>query len=179
MPTYVAFLRAINLGAKRKVPMAELRACLEDAGYDDVDTHIQTGNVRIRTSTRSVAKVTDELEVLLGKRFGFEIPAIVFTQAQLRAVQDDALAYAPAGVRGEMRYVSLFKSGEAPTGEDAAAIEAWDAPGEAGTVKGRAVHIWIDGSSQGSRILTEFKKPLWPGTNRNVKVLTAVTEKWT
>ncbi|RYU12967.1 DUF1697 domain-containing protein [Nocardioides iriomotensis] len=178
MPTYVAFLRAINLGAKRKVPMAELRTCLTDAGYDDVETHIQTGNVRLRTPARSVAKVEEELEHLLGRRFGFEIPAIVFTPEQLREVYDDALAFAPPGVKGEMRYVSLFKRGEAPTGEDAAAIDAWDAPGEAGVVKGRAVHIWIDGTSQASRILTEFKKPLWPGTNRNTKVLVAVTEKW-
>ena len=179
MPTYVAFLRAINLGAKRKVPMAELRACLEDAGYDGVETHIQTGNVRLGTPARSLAKVAEQLEHLLGRRFGFEIPAIVFTPPQLRQVYDDAMSFAPPGVKGEMRYVSLFKPGEAPTGEDAAAIAAWDAPGEAGVVKGRAVHIWIDGTSQGSRILTAFQKPLWPGTNRNLKVLAAVTEKWT
>jgi uncharacterized protein (DUF1697 family) len=178
MPTYVAFLRAINLGAQRKVPMAELRACLTDAGYDGVDTHIQTGNVRLSTPTRSLAKVEEQLEQLLGGRFGFEIPAIVFTTAQLREVYDDARSFAPPGVKGETRYVSLFKPGEAPTGDDAAAIDAWDAPGEAGTVRGRAVHIWIDGASQGARILTAFKKPLWPGTNRNAKVLAAVTDKW-
>jgi uncharacterized protein (DUF1697 family) len=178
MPTYVAFLRAINLGAQRKVPMAELRACLEDAGYDGVETHIQTGNVRLGTPARGLAEVAERLEDLLGRRFGFEIPAIVFTPAQLRAVYDDAMAFAPPGVRGEMRYVSLFKPGEAPTGADAAAIDAWDAPGEAGLVKGRAVHIWIDGTSQGSRILNQFKKPLGPGTNRNTKVLAAVTERW-
>ena len=165
MPSYVAFLRAINLGAQRKVPMADLRTCLEEAGYEDVATHIQTGNVRLRTSTRSLAKVAEQLETVLGERYGFEIPAIVFTPPQLREVCDN-------------RYVLLFKPGEAPTGEDATAINAWDAPGEAAMVNGRAVHVWIDGTSQGAQVLNVFKKPLWPGTNRNVKVLEAVVRKW-
>jgi uncharacterized protein (DUF1697 family) len=178
MPTYVAFLRAINLGAQRKVPMADLRDCLEDAGYEDVATHIQTGNVLVRTPTRSLVKVTEQLETVLGERYGFEIPSIVFTPPQLREVYDDANAFAPERVVGENRYVLLFKPGEAPTGEDAAAIDAWDAPGEAAMVNGRAVHVWIDGTSQGARVLNEFKKPLWPGTNRSLKVLDAVVRKW-
>jgi uncharacterized protein (DUF1697 family) len=178
MPSYVAFLRAINLGAQRKVPMADLRTCLEEAGYEDVATHIQTGNVHLRATTRSLAKVTKDLEVVVGERYGFDIPAIVFTPSQLREVYDDANGFTPEKVAGENRYVLLFKPGEAPTGEDAAAIDAWDAPGEAAMVNGRAVHLWIDGTSQGARVLQEFKKPLWPGTNRSVKVLETVVRKW-
>lgn len=179
MPTYVAFLRAINLGANRKVPMADLRACLAEAGFEDVETHIQTGNVKLRTATRSAAKVERELETLLSDRFGFEIPAILFTPAQLRQVYDDAMAFEPAGdVEGERRYAVLFKQGETPTAEEAAAIAAWDEPGEAGRAVGRAVHVWLDGTSQGAKFFGAFDKPLRPGTNRNSKVLVAVTEKW-
>ena len=52
MPTFIAFLRAVNVG-KRKYPMAELRDALTDAGFEEVETHIQTGNVLFRTSLRS------------------------------------------------------------------------------------------------------------------------------
>ena len=45
MPTYVALLRGINLGSKRRVAMADLRELLEGLGYDDVRTHLQSGNV--------------------------------------------------------------------------------------------------------------------------------------
>lgn len=178
MPSYVAFLRAINLGAQRKVPMADLRTCLERAGYEDVATHIQTGNVHVRSSTRSLTKVTKDLEVLLGERFGFEIPAAVFTPAELREVYDDATAFTPEGVIGERRYVILFKRGEAPTGEHAAAVNAFRAPGEAAMVSGRAVHVWIDGTSQGAQVFNELKKPLAPGTNRTTKVLETLVRKW-
>ena len=61
MPTFVAFLRAVNVG-KRKYPMAELREALTDAGFEEVETHIQTGNVLFRTSLRSRAKVIAALE---------------------------------------------------------------------------------------------------------------------
>ena len=180
MPTYVAFLRAINLGKNRKVPMADLRTCLTEAGCEDVETHIQTGNVRLRTSLRSAAKVEAELEGLLAGRFGFEIPSIVFTPAQLAQVYDDAMSSTPpqGNARGDLRYVSLFKQGEAPTGEQARAIAAWAEPGEAGLVIGRAVHIWIDKASQSAKFFNAFKKPLDPGTNRNLTVVSALAAKW-
>jgi uncharacterized protein (DUF1697 family) len=180
VPNYVAFLRAINLGKHRKVPMAELRACLADSGLQDVETHIQTGNVRVRTPMRSVTKVEERLESILGERFGFEIPAIVLTTAELRQVYDDALTASPpqGNATGELRYVHLFKPADAPTGDEATAIAAWDEPGEAGVVVGRAVHIWLDGASQQARFLTAFKKELAPGTNRNLKVIAALADRW-
>ena len=42
---WVALLRGVNLGARNKVPMAELRALLVNAGYGDVRTYIASGNV--------------------------------------------------------------------------------------------------------------------------------------
>jgi uncharacterized protein (DUF1697 family) len=180
VPNYVAFLRAINLGKNRKVPMAELRACLADAGLQDVETHIQTGNVRVRTPLRSVAKVEERLEGVLGERFGFEIPAIVLTTAELGQVYDDALtAHPPQGnATGSLRYVHLFKAADVPVGDEAKAIAAWDEPREAGIVVGRAVHIWLDGASQQARFLTAFKKALAPGTNRNLKVIATLADRW-
>jgi len=180
MPTYVAFLRAINLGPNRKVPMADLRACLTDADLEAVETHIQTGNLLFRTPLRSVAKVEDRVESVLAERFGFEIPTMAFTTKEFRQVYDDAVAATPpqGNAEGEMRYVHLFKTGDAPTGDVAKAIADWDEPGEAGLVIGRAVHVWVDGPSQQAKFFNAFKKPLAPGTNRNLKVVAALAEKW-
>ncbi|HEV2798078.1 MAG TPA: DUF1697 domain-containing protein, partial [Nocardioides sp.] len=44
MPTYVAFLRAINLGRTRKFPKDAIKAATEAAGGSDVETYINTGN---------------------------------------------------------------------------------------------------------------------------------------
>lgn len=180
MPTYVAFLRAINLGKRNRVPMADLRACLTVAGFEDVDTHIQTGNVRLSTRLRAAGRVEDRVEAVLGERFGFAVPTIAFTPPELRQVYDDALAAVPprGNAAGERRYVQLFKAGQAPTGDAAEAIAAWDRPGEAGLVDGRAVHVWLDVPTQEARFYGAFARQLAAGTNRNLTVLGAVVERW-
>ena len=90
MPTYVAFLRAINLGATRKVPMKDLVACLEEAGFDDVATHLATGNVRVTSRRRSTDSVEKAIEDALEARFGFEVPTVVLTLDDLDTVVQEA-----------------------------------------------------------------------------------------
>ncbi len=90
MATYVGFLRAINLGAKRKFAKADIVAATEAAGFTDVATHINTGNVRFTTSLRSRTKIEGALERAYLKRAGFEVPTIVFTQAEIREIVAEA-----------------------------------------------------------------------------------------
>ncbi|MEN5372729.1 DUF1697 domain-containing protein [Stenotrophomonas hibiscicola] len=50
MNAYVALLRAVNVGGTGKLPMRELVAMCEDAGFADVRTYIASGNVVFRSS---------------------------------------------------------------------------------------------------------------------------------
>ena len=45
MKKYIAILRGINVGGKRKILMADLRVLFNDLGYAEVQTYIQSGNV--------------------------------------------------------------------------------------------------------------------------------------
>ena len=45
MPKHVVLLRGVNLGSRNRVAMPKLREALEDAGFDDVQTYLQSGNV--------------------------------------------------------------------------------------------------------------------------------------
>src|SRR6478735_4658912 len=86
MPTYVAFLRAINLGANRKFAKDDIRRAVESVGFTDVETHINTGNVRFTTPMRSRAKIEKALEEAFAADRGFDVPVIVFTTAELKAI---------------------------------------------------------------------------------------------
>src|ERR1700712_5275648 len=86
---YVALLRGINVGGRNKVPMAELRTAFEDAGYDDVSTYIQSGNVLFR-STSPARALTAAIERRIEERFGVPIVVVVRSHAQLRAVVANA-----------------------------------------------------------------------------------------
>ena len=174
MPTYVAFLRAINLGRNRKFPMAELRACLEEAGYDGVATHIQTGNVLLRSPVRSREKVETALERVFAETTGFEVPTMATTPAELASTY---AAVQEVGARAERRYVSFLK--QEPPPEAVGLIDAWDAPGEGARVLGRAVHWWIDHPSRAAKLSNAFlERQAGPATTRDLKVVAALVEKW-
>lgn len=85
---YVVLLRGINVGGKNKVPMAPLRALLEDLGFSNVTTYIASGNV-ILNSDRQPAEIKRRIEEALPKTFRLDSELVgvrVLTQAQLRAV---------------------------------------------------------------------------------------------
>jgi uncharacterized protein (DUF1697 family) len=81
---WVALLRGVNLGARNKVPMAELRAKLEDAGYEDVRTYIASGNVLLGGPRGKTALAT-ALEKIVADSFGVKTAVILRTPRELVA----------------------------------------------------------------------------------------------
>src|SRR5438128_973708 len=137
MATYVAFLRAINLGAKRKFPKASIIEAVEAAGFTDVETYINTGNVRFDTTLRSRARIEDALEAAFLADRGFEVPTIVLTPQELREIAAEAEGFGHGG----RHYVSLLK--KAPTAAQVATIEEASSAQEVARVGGRAVHLLL------------------------------------
>jgi uncharacterized protein (DUF1697 family) len=72
----VALLRGINVGGKRIVPMAELRAIAEKLGFGDVETYIQSGNL-IFSGGGGPAAAERALEQAIEKRMGFFVDVLV------------------------------------------------------------------------------------------------------
>src|SRR6266508_1649405 len=85
MPRQIVLLRGVNLGARNRISMPELRDALETAGFDDVRTYLQSGNVVVSSRT-SADRVTRTVERLIADRFGLEIEVVVRTRAQLAGV---------------------------------------------------------------------------------------------
>ena len=164
MPSYVAFLRAVNVGG-RFVKMAELRAVLEATGFTDVATYIQSGNVFLRSSRRSVGAVSAELSRVLGQWAGFDVRAIVRTPTQLRSAVEAVDGIPPLLEAGAKRYVALA-DGDVPA-TAAAELDAWDRPGE------RA-------RSLGSEVLAELTIPFHRSTLTNARIerITGRTTTW-
>jgi uncharacterized protein (DUF1697 family) len=178
MPRHLAFLRAVNLGPLRKVPMAELRERLTAAGFTDVETHIQTGNIALTSTMRSQAKVEAAIEDLLGEWCGFEVPTMVRSPAELselrRAVEDTP----PLVGEGARRYVA-FAKGE--VGRDAqAALTAYEETPERSRVVGRDILLEIDSQFHTAKLAGARLERLagTPLTARDLKVVRALDEKW-
>lgn len=90
MKTYVVLLRGINVGGKNKVPMAELKKCLEQLGFSGVSTYIASGNALLR-SDKSPAQVQSMIEAALPKKFKLDselAKVLVLDKRKLQAIID-------------------------------------------------------------------------------------------
>lgn len=175
MATYVGFLRAINLGPTRKFPKDAIVRATEAAGFTDVATYINTGNVRFDTTLRSRAKIEAALEDAYRSEAGFDVPTIVFTTKELSAIAAHAVTLGEC----ERHYVSLLK--EEPKASASTAMEAASTEREVAHVRGRAVHLLYHGSSYGSDAkLTnvQVEKLVGVATNRNLTVVSALAQRW-
>jgi uncharacterized protein (DUF1697 family) len=91
MGCYAAFLRGVNLGAKRRTGSAELRAAFEDLGMEEVATFRNSGNVVFSAEKASEPKLAGRIEACLGEAFGFEVPVVLRSEREVKAIA----AYAP------------------------------------------------------------------------------------
>ncbi len=88
MKHYVVLVRGINVGGKNKIPMSELRACLEELGFSDVVTYIASGNVLLR-SNKNANHIKALIETALPQHFKLDstlINVLVLTKSQMQAV---------------------------------------------------------------------------------------------
>ena len=73
MASYVALLRAVNVGGSGKLPMKELKSMCEEAGFDSVRTYIASGNVVFESGDspeRARSVLAKRLESWAGREIG-------------------------------------------------------------------------------------------------------------
>jgi uncharacterized protein (DUF1697 family) len=83
--TWIALLRGINLGARNKVSMPDLRELFSDLGAEDVTTYVQSGNVVFR-SAAARDELTRAIENEIRSRFGLDVTILLRTNEELAAV---------------------------------------------------------------------------------------------
>jgi uncharacterized protein (DUF1697 family) len=107
--TYAALLRGINVGGRKKLPMAELRQLLEGLGHGGVRTHLQSGQAVFTTARGDEESLAAELSEAIEKRFSFPVDVIVRDHAYLRAVVDDC-PFPAAELEPRQLHVTYFSA---------------------------------------------------------------------
>jgi uncharacterized protein (DUF1697 family) len=173
VPTYVVLLRGINLGSKRRVAMADLRELLDGLGYDDVRTHLQSGNVVLRT-TGSAAAVKKKVEAALATHCGFGVDVVVRTKAQL----DKVIAQSPFDGKAtdNARHLVVFLE-KAPPAAWRRSIDTGDHGPDEVAVHGKEVYLWLPKGVHNSKLAREATgKGVGAATARNWNVVTKLAE---
>ncbi len=85
MTTHLALLRGINVSGHNMIKMDALQKMLENMGYSDVKTYIQSGNVFITTEETNPAAVGFHIKQEIFKVFGHDVPVVVISKTALEA----------------------------------------------------------------------------------------------
>jgi uncharacterized protein (DUF1697 family) len=163
----IVLLRGINLGARNRVAMAQLRALLTSAGFADVRSYLQSGNVVLSSDT-SPQELARECERQIARGFGLDIDVVVRTRAELAEVVDRN----PLGevALNPKRYQVSFLSAELEA-ETVRSIAALALAPERLVAIGRELYAWHPDGVARSRLWTRL-------AGRGLGV-TATARNWT
>ena len=135
---HVLLLRGINLGARRRIPMAELRALLGEE-YEDVATYVQSGNVVLSAAERSAPRLAAAVSARISEHFGFEVPVIARSRAELQAV----IARDPiAGAAADPKHYQVTFLERAPAEDALRRLHEIAVASERIAVDGREIYSW-------------------------------------
>jgi uncharacterized protein (DUF1697 family) len=172
---FVALLRAINLGRVNRVPMRDLRVALTDAGFSDVTTHLQSGNVVLASTKRTPTAVATAVEKLVRAEFGVDTDVIVRTAGALAKIAR-ANPLARRGADPGMLHVAFLKA--RPTAAAKRALTGRTFGDDEFVVQGAEVYLRYPHGVAGSKMST----PVFEGvlgtraTVRTWKVVTRLEE---
>lgn len=88
---YLALLRGINVGGNSMIRMGDLQECFEGAGFSNVRTYIQSGNVLFAARALPTKRLARQVEAAIEKRFAMRIGVAIYTAGEWR----DVVAQAP------------------------------------------------------------------------------------
>lgn len=171
MQTWIALLRGINVGGKHIVPMKELIGLMEDRGFSNVMTYIQSGNVVFQSDT----KPTEEISELIEGHFGFRPWVLILSASELQIALDNNPYPTDIG-----KTVHFFFCDQAPQNVDYELLETFKSPTEAYQLIDNVFYLHApDGvgrSKLAERIGRAFKGVTMTGRNLNTinKLVTMV-----
>ncbi len=178
MPTYVAFLRGINVGGHR-VKMPRLAELFTELGFANVSTYIASGNVIFDSDETNEKALCKKIENRLSSGLGFEVPTLLRTTDELNQVLADQ-PFPPEELETKGHSVLItFLPSAPPASVNKALRPHWTERDEFLVVgrewywlsRGRMTDTLADMRAVG-RILSE------PGTMRNLRTVEKIVAKY-
>ncbi|MFF8841726.1 DUF1697 domain-containing protein [Streptomyces sp. NPDC015127] len=174
---YAALLRGINVGGKKKVPMAGLRAVLADLGYSDIATYLQSGNAVFSGPAGGERTLAAAIEEALEQTFGFRVDTLVRGGAYLRDVAD-ACPFPADTLQGKQLHVTFLSERIAP--ERLASVDAAALLPEEFRLGDRALYLYTPDGLGRSKLAEVLARPsLFKGvvaTSRNWNTVVKLVE---
>lgn len=165
MKTWIALLRGVNVVGKRKLPMKDLSAILQKAGFSGVRTYIQSGNVVFQSSRGSAQTLAARIAQSILGRFGFAPQVMVLSGPRLAA----AIRGNPfPGADADPRSLHLFFLSEHPPDPDLKSLARLKSGREAFALKAGVFYLHTPDGFADSAVQGKVERFLGvPATARN------------
>jgi uncharacterized protein (DUF1697 family) len=171
----VALLRAVNVGGRNRIAMAQLRELLEGLGYGEVRTHLQSGNAVFTAPGISPERLAREIEGALVEELGLAAKVLVRSRAELeRAVAANPLLEL---ADDHARLLVTFLS-EAPDREVVGELAPADFEPDVFAVGEREIYAWYPDGVRATRLSNAFweRRLGVVATGRNWNTVTRLLE---
>lgn len=170
---YVALLRGINVGGKNKLSMNDLRDLFTATGCHDVRTYIQSGNVLFAADPDVVALLAGAITTRIAQRFGYRVPVVLRTAAQIGDVVRQN-PFVAEGAAAETLHV-LFLS-EQPAAPRVADLDPGRSLPDAFIVRGQEVYLRLPNGVGRTKLTTDYfdAKLATTSTGRNWRTVTTL-----
>lgn len=165
MKSYVALLRAVNVGGTGKLPMVELRALCATAGFHEVRTYIASGNVVLRSAWPE-QKVKAALEDVLAQYAGKQVGVMVRSALEMA----DVIAANPFPHASPNRCIVVFLD-QAPTADTLERVS--HQRGEEIELGNREIYVHYGAGMADSKLVVHAART---GTGRNLNTVHKLAE---
>ena len=171
---YIAMLRGINLGSRKRVAMADLRGLFEELGAKDVRTYLQSGNVVFRSGKRE-GELGRAVEKAIRTSLGLDVTVVLRTKAQLAKVVAKN-PFVRSGTETTALHVTFLA--EKPSAGRVRALADPSKGADRFEVAGREVYLECPSGYGKSKLQNAFfeKKLGVAATTRNWRTVTSLAE---
>jgi len=178
MVRYAAFLRAVNLGSRRRVGAAQLRAEFEAMGFEDAESFRTSGNVVFATGGERPDKLTARIEAALAGSLGYAVTIFLRTEDEVRAIAAHE-PFSPALVTASKGKLQVSLLGAEPTAAVSRAVLKLATDDDRLTFAGRELYWLPSGGTRDSAVdARALDKLLGPTTMRTKGTLELLAKKF-
>ncbi|MEJ2617362.1 MAG: DUF1697 domain-containing protein [Ignavibacteriaceae bacterium] len=177
METFISILRGINVSGHRKVPMNELKSLYEEAGFKEVITYIQSGNVIFKTNKKLTSESLGKiLEKKIDEKFNLDVPVIVRPGKEIENILSHNPFLKMHDVNVEKLHVTFLE--KAPAQSELQKIKEYDYSPDRFIIKNKEVFLYCPGGYGKTKLSNNFfeNKLKVQATTRNWKTINKLGE---
>ena len=176
MKVYVSLLRSINVGGKNKIRMADLKKTYTSIGLENVETHIQSGNVVFSSTFDDPSKSEEVIESAIRSAYSIETVALVrIIEEYNKIVQENPFIQKDDDNTDGM-YVTFLR--QTPDPKDLPALSQLDSSSDRFEVMERVIYLALQAGYSKTKLQNSVieKKLNVPATTRNWKTVLKLAE---